>query len=431
MHVQRYGCSISTVTPSQVIGTVENTVTLTANPLASMYAIPVTFSPRRGQSLWMAIDTQRQFSVMFGLKELPCMPNTNCRLDSLPAVVNITSPTGTWMRTSNKGTPTSCQLLSASFSTASSCTVLIADVLAPRNSEAQLTPESGASGVFGLNLLPSQASLVQPEMNLFARVMKTPLTKGHGIFSLYLAPPPLHKDCPSLSYPAVSDSSLVIGGVDPSHVQTDISWVSLPQSQEHFAFSVSAKVIASPVALMATVQAVAARVYLPVDMFEQFADTLQREHHAEKKKDTGLYAIPCNTPSFDILTIKSEAKLAFSLTNVDLYAPQGLNNMVYLRRKVPYCVLNIAAGGSKQYLVLGIPFIRKYLTVFDTNNHRIGFALSSAPSTGTPEQCRGSSNKDNGSSNKDNGSKDKDINKGISTIPSLILLCVGAPLLLL
>lgn len=163
---------------------------------------------------------------------------------------------------------------------------------------------------------------------------------------------------------------LTLGGTDPKHYTGDITWVPLLAATYWEItlddFTVSGASYTGRDQHKAIVDSGTSILTGPSDSVASLADALG----AKMLGDTGEYLIPCDytLPAFEF-TINSNV---YTLDPIDYLIPDG-----------DLCILGImgldVSAPTGPLWILGDIFMRKYYTVFDSGNERVGFALAVHP----------------------------------------------------
>jgi cathepsin D len=159
---------------------------------------------------------------------------------------------------------------------------------------------------------------------------------------------------------------LVLGGTDPNHYTGDITWVSL-YSPTYWEIQIgglnvgSVSYVSSPT--KAIVDSGTSILTGPSDVVKQIADQLGAKEIIE-----GEYMVACNYNKLPTIQFVIDGK-AYALSPEDYLIPDGNLCLLGLMG------LDIPAPTGPLW-ILGDVFMRRYYTVFDTANQRVGFALA-------------------------------------------------------
>lgn len=170
------------------------------------------------------------------------------------------------------------------------------------------------------------------------------------------------------------DGELVIGGYDEAHFIGSLNYVPL-KSQTYWEINIEAfklgvkNFVATPGGESAIIDSGTSLLTGPSAAVAQIAASLG----AKELSGTGEYLLSCNSKLLKDIVI-SIAGIDYTLTPADYLIPDG-----------GLCILGIEGLDVPEPLgplwILGDIFIRKYYTVFDVTNSRVGLALANHGNT--------------------------------------------------
>jgi hypothetical protein len=195
----------------------------------------------------------------------------------------------------------------------------------------------------------------------FTRLYETGVI-DEAVFAFYLGGlQPCFPDCME-----GFDGELTLGGVDEAHYTGDINYV--PVSKAAYwqitidSLGVNGEDYSTADTKEAIVDSGTSMIVGPPDAMDKLAESLG----ATKMKKTGEYFVPCSADLPDLeLTIGG---IDYSISPSDYVLADG-----------PICILlmlGMDLGPEGLGWILGDVFMRKYYTVFDMTNERVGIALA-------------------------------------------------------
>jgi hypothetical protein len=158
---------------------------------------------------------------------------------------------------------------------------------------------------------------------------------------------------------------LLLGGTNPQYYTGDINWVNLKSADywriEMDSITMDGTAVTSPSAVTAIVDSGTSLLVGPEDAVSSIAYALNATANFE-----GEYFVDCNQ-DFPELVVNING-VAYPLEGSDLILESGGECLLM--------IMSIDLTGTGVDWILGDVFMRKYYSVFDYNNQRVGFALA-------------------------------------------------------
>ncbi|SOV82390.1 histo-aspartic protease [Plasmodium sp. gorilla clade G3] len=209
--------------------------------------------------------------------------------------------------------------------------------------------ESDFDGVFGLGWKDLSIGSIDP----YVVELKTQNKIDQAVYSIYLPPQDKNK------------GYLTIGGIDERFFDGPLTYEKLNSDLMWQAdFDVHYGNVSSKKANVILDSSISV-ITVPTDFFNQFVEFAS----VFKVPFLSLYVTTCTNSKLPTLEYRSPNKV-YTLEPKEYLEP--LENIVSA-----LCMLNIVPVDlEKNTFVLGDPFMRKYFTVYDYDNHTVGFALA-------------------------------------------------------
>ncbi|CAO3676145.1 unnamed protein product [Rhizopus stolonifer] len=224
----------------------------------------------------------------------------------------------------------------------------------------------GADGILGIG--PDNLSLFDnPENKMIPTLVTTMYDKGfisQKVFSVYFQP----------LWPGQQriNGEIVFGGVEPRHIIGDVKYVPVSSRKEYsdyWAADIHSIKVGSHIRhfnnrITAMVDTGSTLIYLPKESVNDLFNSIK----GARRDSSGQYIIPCKASNLPNISIRLNTT-DYVITPQDYVITSG--TLTYSK---DFCYTYIQDSPSFVDAILGYGFLQQYVSVYDHENKRIGFA---------------------------------------------------------